>query len=386
MVHTVQKTLGIRRLLVLAAAVIVVGVLVWQGVTANGNPDPTNKHLSHGAAIVDTGILVFREGLETILVLSAITASLIRTRQVYWRPISSGAGLAFAATIVTWFVVVGIISLVGQTTPELDIQAGTGLLAIIVLLIVMNWFFHRIYWTGWISMHNRKKKEIITTLESSSEAGSDASALETAKSVAYKGLLVLGFTSVYREGFEVDLFLQSTRMQLGSGVVVIGAAIGLFLSLIVAVLTFLAHRKLPYKKCWFSRVSCWASFCSSWWANKSKRCNWLVGWAPPPFQYTFPIGWGSGSAYSIMSRALSRRLSPHCLSSVPTLAHSTLAFGNLVDNMPKTPRRKSRIRKKRRRPIAPPLFVSPCTTKLSECPRFPRQLTSDTPYPCHSAA
>ncbi|WP_206915528.1 FTR1 family iron permease [Alicyclobacillus suci] len=248
MVHTAQKTLGIRRLLVLAAAVIVVGVLVWQGVTANGNPDPTNKHLSHGAAIVDTGILVFREGLETILVLSAITASLIRTRQVYWRPISSGAGLAFAATIVTWFVVVGIISLVGQTTPELDIQAGTGLLAIIVLLIVMNWFFHRIYWTGWISMHNRKKKEIITTLESSSEAGSDASALETAKSVAYKGLLVLGFTSVYREGFEVDLFLQSTRMQLGSGVVVIGAAIGLFLSLIVAVLTFLAHRKLPYKK------------------------------------------------------------------------------------------------------------------------------------------
>ncbi|GMA62487.1 hypothetical protein GCM10025859_29270 [Alicyclobacillus fastidiosus] len=164
--------------------------------------------------------------------------------QVYWKPISTGAGLAFGATLVTWFVVVGIISLVGQTTPELDIQAGTGLLAIIVLLVVMNWFFHRIYWTGWISMHNRKKKEIIATFESSS----DASAMEAGKSVAYKGLLVLGFTSVYREGFEVDLFLQSTRMQLGSGVVVFGAAIGLFLSLIVAVLTFLAHRKLPYKK------------------------------------------------------------------------------------------------------------------------------------------
>lgn len=44
------------------------------------------------------------------------------------------------------------------------------------------------------------------------------------------------------------LFLQNTRMQLGSGVVVIGAGIGLALTLMVAVLTFFAHRKLPYKR------------------------------------------------------------------------------------------------------------------------------------------
>lgn len=230
--------------MIIIAAAIVVGILVWQGITASGNPDPTAKNIGHGAAIVDTGVLVFREGLECILVLSAITASLVRTRKEYWKPISNGAGLGFVATLITWFVVVGIISLIGTTAPEMDIQAGTGLLAIIVLLIVMNWFFHRIYWTGWIQLHNRKKKEIIDTLESSS----GTSAVDTAKSVAYKGLIVLGFTSLYREGFEVDLFLQSIRMQVGSGVVVIGALIGLALSLIVAVLTFLAHHKLPYKK------------------------------------------------------------------------------------------------------------------------------------------
>ena len=33
----------------------------------------------------------------------------------------------------------------------LDMQAATGLLAIAVLLVIMNWFFHRVYWTGWIS-------------------------------------------------------------------------------------------------------------------------------------------------------------------------------------------------------------------------------------------
>lgn len=230
-----------KRVLLTLAAAVVAGLLIWQGLTASGAPNPTSSNIGRGAAIVDTGILVFREGLECILVLSAITASLVRTRQAYWRPISGGAGLGFAATLVTWFVVVGIISLIGTTAPELDIQAGTGLLAIIVLLIVMNWFFHRIYWTGWIRLHNRKKQEIIQAAEAPSMA-------ENARSMAYKGLMVLGFTSVYREGFEVDLFLQSIRMQVGSGAVVMGAAIGLGLSLIVAVFTFLAHQKLPYKK------------------------------------------------------------------------------------------------------------------------------------------
>lgn len=231
----------VRKLSLWICAAIVVAVLVWQGLTASGNPDPTQANIGRGAAIVDTGILVFREGLETILVLSAITASLVRNQKSYLKPIANGSGLAFLATIVTWFVIVGIISLVGTTAPELDIQAATGLLAIIVLLIVMNWFFHRIYWTGWISMHNRKKREIVDSLESDSPTNQAAS-------VAFKGLVILGFTSVYREGFEVVLFLQSTRMQLGSTVVVIGAAIGLFLTLIVAALTFVAHQKLPYKK------------------------------------------------------------------------------------------------------------------------------------------
>jgi high-affinity iron transporter len=238
---------NLKRMVLGALAAVVIGVLVWQGITAGGNPNPTAHNIGRGAAIVDTGILVFREGLETILVLSAITASLVRSRKAYWRPISTGAGLAFLATLVTWFIVVGIISLVGQTASELDIQAATGLLAILVLLLVMNWFFHRIYWTGWISFHNRKKKEMIDTLEHTQ--GDDAASLaDTAKSVAYKGLIVLGFTSVYREGFEVVLFLQNTRMQLGSMVVLIGSALGLGLTLIVAVLTFFAHQRLPYKK------------------------------------------------------------------------------------------------------------------------------------------
>ncbi|WAH36255.1 hypothetical protein [Alicyclobacillus dauci] len=83
-----MKLIRPKHLFLTIAAMIVVGALVWQGVTAGGSPDPTRSNVGHGAAIVDTGILVFREGLETILVLSAITASLVRTRQSYWKPIS----------------------------------------------------------------------------------------------------------------------------------------------------------------------------------------------------------------------------------------------------------------------------------------------------------
>lgn len=62
------------------------------------------------------------------------------------------------------------------------------------------------------------------------------------------GLVLLGLTALYREGFEVVLFLQSIRLQVGSAVVLQGVGVGVALTAIVGVLTFVAHRRLPYKK------------------------------------------------------------------------------------------------------------------------------------------
>src|SRR5581483_6504916 len=109
--------------------------------------------------ILNTGILVFREGLEAILVLAAITASLVKANQSYRKPIAAGSGLGFLATVATWFIAIAILTKVNA--PALDIQAATGLLAIIVLLVIMNWFFHKIYWTGWISLHNKRRRELM---------------------------------------------------------------------------------------------------------------------------------------------------------------------------------------------------------------------------------
>ena len=212
-------------------ALIVAGVLVWQAVEASGSPDPTDPR-SREAAVLNTGILVFREGLEAILVLASITASLVGANGIHRRPVAAGSVLGFLATVATWFVAVGILSAIDA--PALDLQAATGLLAIGVLLVVMNWFFHRIYWTGWISMQNRHRRNL---MERSSS-----------RRRIYWGLVTLGFASVYREGVEVVLFLQSIRLKVGSRTVLLGVVLGLVLTAIVGALTLVAHRRLPYKR------------------------------------------------------------------------------------------------------------------------------------------
>jgi high-affinity iron transporter len=222
---------------------LVLAILIWQAVAASGNPNPTVNGISPSAGLIYTAVLVFREGLECILVLSAIIAGLVRTQTVYWKPIAGGAGGGIVASVATWFLFIAILEMVSNTVSEFQIQAATGLLAVIVLLIVMNWFFHRIYWTGWISFHNKKKKEYISTAESAEARG-----LETTKKLAFGGLMLLGFTSVYREGFEVVIFLQNIRLQIGNGQVYLGCALATVLLLITGYFTFVAHKKLPYKK------------------------------------------------------------------------------------------------------------------------------------------
>lgn len=228
----------IIRALLITAAILVMGMLVWQGLTAGGNPNPTAPHTSLTAAMLNIGVLVFREGLECILVLSAVTASMAGNKRQHRRPVMFGAGIGFMATVLTWFVAVGIMHDLSGSISALDLQAATGLLAVVVLLVIMNWFFHKIYWGGWMAMHGRRKKSLLA----------DASKPEVASSSVLMGLALLGFTSLYREGFEVVLFLQSYYLRLGGWTVLQGALIGLFLTGIVAVLTFIAHRKLPYRK------------------------------------------------------------------------------------------------------------------------------------------
>src|SRR6059058_1603393 len=122
------------RIGVVTAALFVIAMLVWQGVTAHGAPDPMRPNTSPTVAFLDISVLVFREGLECILVLAAITASMTGSKRAHRRPVAVGAGFAFFATLLTWCIAVGIMSQLTESVPALDLQAATGLLAVIVLL------------------------------------------------------------------------------------------------------------------------------------------------------------------------------------------------------------------------------------------------------------
>lgn len=220
------------------AALLLFTTLIWQGIASSGNPTPLVHRPGSFAGILDIGVLVFREGLECILVLSAITAGMAKAGESYRGPVAAGVGAGFLATLISWFVAVSVVDDLTNSISALYVQAGTGLLAIIVLLVVMNWFFHKLYWTGWISAHNKRKRELLQEAEEGVKSGRRL----------LLGMGLLGFTSFYREGVEVVLFLQSYRLKLGGEPVFYGVIVGLLFTGIVAILTFLAHRKLPYRK------------------------------------------------------------------------------------------------------------------------------------------
>lgn len=236
--RTVPQRSGYRRrttsIAIAVATIAVVTVLVWQGLLSLGNPNPLASQTSRSAAVFDIAVLVLREGLECILVLAAITAGLMGHQQRQRNSVAAGACIGVAATLVTWCIAVRILDDISEKVSALQLQAATGLLAVVVLLVVMNWFFHKMYWTGWISLHNRRKRELLDERN-----GKHGLAL---------GMGLLGFSSVYREGVEVVLFLQSYRLRLGNEPIYFGVLLGSALAGVVAVLTFIAHRKLPYRK------------------------------------------------------------------------------------------------------------------------------------------
>jgi FTR1 family protein len=180
--------------------------------------------ISRGTVVTDAAIVVFREGLEAVLILAAITASLTGAREWMRRPVLLGGLAGIGATIVTWALVQLLISELG--TGGLKLEAITGVLAIVVLLVVTNWFFHKVYWSQWIARFNRRRKVLS----------------------GFLGLTLLGLTSVYREGFETVLFIQNLQVSAGTAACMLGAGIGLAATLAVGGITFAAQRKLPYKK------------------------------------------------------------------------------------------------------------------------------------------
>ncbi|MET0253910.1 MAG: FTR1 family protein [Terrimicrobiaceae bacterium] len=176
--------------------------------------------------------IVAREGLEAVVILAALLAGLRGPEQSQTRKgIAIGAWLALLATVVTFWLSRTIITSLVQYGERLE--AVVSILAVGVLLIVTNWVFHKYYWTGW----NAKLRSL-----------SKSAANVRSPRWEWLALLSVGFLTIYREGFETALFLQSLLLEGNIQAVVMGGAAALFCIGSIGVLTFRYGVKLPYRK------------------------------------------------------------------------------------------------------------------------------------------
>jgi high-affinity iron transporter len=183
-----------------------------------------------GAITTNAAIIVFREGLEAVVILASLLASFKTAATLrYRRPMWLGAALALLTSAVTWFVMQGALLAFARYGER--VEAVVSIIAIAVLILITNWFFHDTYWTDWMASFHKKKGELVKT-------GIGASI----------GLVTLGFTSIYREGFETVLFLQALVLESNNLTVLLGTAIGLATTALIGYVIFQVQTKLPYKK------------------------------------------------------------------------------------------------------------------------------------------
>jgi FTR1 family protein len=182
------------------------------------------------ADAVNPAVVVVREGIEAVLIVAALTASFRsradrRLRLALW----SGVGVAALLSVATWGVAATLLTSLRFFGQALD--AVVSLVSVAILLLITNWFFHRVYWTGWVSgFHARKRRWL--------DAGTGQLA----------GMVILGFTSTYREGFETVLFLQTLGLQGASGSIGLGLLMGLVVVVLVGLVVLGLQLRLPHRK------------------------------------------------------------------------------------------------------------------------------------------
>jgi high-affinity iron transporter len=174
-------------------------------------------------------IIMLREGLEAVLLLAILFGYLESTKNGQYRKhILYGVGAAAAATVASVFLIDELFSILPFGREVLE--AITALLAVAVLFYVSFWLIARLEQRRWLEF---LKARIWTAVS----AGSAVS------------LVLIGFTSVYREGFESVLFYQALdTFGQGLGIwIAAGAATGAAVLAVLATMIFKYGRKLPIK-------------------------------------------------------------------------------------------------------------------------------------------
>jgi FTR1 family protein len=173
-----------------------------------------DRQLSGGATFwfgaVNAFAIIFREGLEAVLLVGAMLAYLGRMAggRRYQRQVYAGVGAGVIASLATWVAAVTLVPVSGASR-EL-VEGVTALIAVIVLLYVSHWLFQKTYIHDWKAYLEQHLGRAVTRGSAFAMAG-------------------LAFAAVYREGFETVLFYQALMFDAGPGAVLAGFAPGILL-------------------------------------------------------------------------------------------------------------------------------------------------------------
>ncbi len=205
-------------------------IIELRGYVDNAERKLTDPGLSAPLLVTSQSFLIiFREGLEAVLLLSVLIGFLEASKAGrYKRPILWGVAFAGLATLATVFALQAVIN-VAPASREL-IEALTGVIAVAVLFWVSFWLISRLEHKRWMEF---LKARVWTAVS----LGSTAS------------LVMIGFTAVYREGFETVLFYQAL-LSFDTGLeawMALGFGLGVVALTACAFGIFKLGRRLPLK-------------------------------------------------------------------------------------------------------------------------------------------
>jgi high-affinity iron transporter len=173
--------------------------------------------------------IIFREGLESALIIGAILTYLEASRNNRFKKhVYYGILIALGATAVTWFIAEFIIDISGANRELIEAIAGVS--AVAVLFWVSFWVLNKIETKRWIEFVKAKVWKATTT-------GS------------IMVFVLLSFFTVYREGFETVLFYQAmlSFAKYMEWYVVAGLVVGLAVIVATAIVVRKLGRRLPLK-------------------------------------------------------------------------------------------------------------------------------------------
>ena len=204
-------------------------------ITLRGIVDDAERRLTDvgiGAPALVVGqsfLIIFREGLEVVLLLSVLLGYLEASKATqYRRPILIGVALAGVLTVLTVIALQTVFDQIGAGREVLE--AVVSLVAVAMLFWVSFWLISRLDHKRWLEF-------VKARVWSAVAVGSTMS------------LVLIGFTAVYREGFETALFYQAL-LSFGTGLtgyIALGFGLGVVALTVVSYFIFRLGRRLPMR-------------------------------------------------------------------------------------------------------------------------------------------